>query len=113
MQISSFSKKELDHFFKIARPALKVAGLTFLYAPRIHKSARILIITSRKVGSAPERNKLRRRLKELFRTLNGCNLAYDYVVIAQKTAIKHSFNELKVFLEKAIENTSAVDKHAQ
>jgi ribonuclease P protein component len=113
MQITSFSKKELDHFFEIARPALKVAGLTFLYASRIHKNARILIITSKKVGSAPERNKIRRRLKELFHKNNGQKLLYDLVIITQKVAITYSFDELKLFLEKAIKNIIVKNNHAQ
>lgn len=111
MRISSFSKKELQQFFAIARPALKVAGLTFLYVPRQRDNARILIITSKKVGSSPERNQLRRRLKELFRTNNGFDQSYDFVVITHKKAISYSFDELNTFLQTALKNTLATTDH--
>ncbi len=111
MRIPSFSKKELQQFFAIARPALKVAGLIFLYVPRQHDNARILIITSKKVGSSPERNQLRRRLKELFRTNNGFDQQYDFVVITHKKAISYSFDELNTFLQTALKNTTATTDH--
>lgn len=60
---------------------------------------RILVITSRKIGSAPKRNKIRRRLKSIFYENKLFALDYDCIVIVrQGSAINLEFYELKEIL---------------
>ncbi len=67
-----------------------------LVAPRQEKDySRILVITSRKVGNAPMRNKIRRRIKSLFYEQSYYTGKYDCVVIIKKGGAHLSFAELK------------------
>ena len=59
---------------------------------------RILIVTSRKVGTAPKRNLLRRRLKAIFYEEKLFQHSYDVVVYCRKSATDLSFEELKTLL---------------
>ena len=58
--------------------------------------ARAGFITSRRVGCAVERNLVRRRLREIFRTHRG-HLAHGHwlVVVARRAAVEASFAELE------------------
>jgi ribonuclease P protein component len=58
--------------------------------------ARVGFTVSRKVGSAVERNRARRRLKEMVRNtdVNGMMPGHDYVVLARREALTHPFERL-------------------
>ncbi len=62
---------------------------------------RILIITPRKIGNAPQRNLLRRRLKAIFREEKIFNYSYDFVVYSRKGSADLSFEDLKAILFEA------------
>lgn len=94
-KLSSFSRKEIDIFFKSARAVFKSPAFTILVAPRTQQHARLLIVTPRKVGNAPERNKLKRRLRAIFYEEKLFLGLYDMGVIARKQAIVLSFAQLK------------------
>ena len=56
-KISKFTKREIDYLFCHARRVVKNQFCTILVAPRQNTEfGRVLIIASRKVGNAPERN---------------------------------------------------------
>jgi ribonuclease P protein component len=58
--------------------------------------ARIGFITSRRVGQAVARNRVRRQLREIFRADRSCVLAsYWLVVVARQRATTASFVELQ------------------
>ena len=59
---------------------------------------RILIITPKKVGNAPTRNLLRRRLKALFHEEQLFLHSYDMVIYCRKGAASLSFADLKSIL---------------
>jgi len=99
---SRFSEKEVSHLFKTARRALRHPGLDILCAPAAQKAGRILVITSAKVGSAPKRNLIRRRLKAIFFEEKLFELGVDCVVIIKKAGIDLDFEQLKKLLTKAI-----------
>ena len=97
-KITQFSKREIDYLFKNARRVLRHSAFIILSAPRQLDFSRVLIITSRKVGNAPERNKIRRRIKSIFYEETLFNSSCDYAIIVHKKAVELSFDEIKKIL---------------
>lgn len=95
------SKKAIDELFKKARRVIKHPGLHILIAPKTESFGRILIIASRKTGNAPERNKIRRRLKSIFYETKLYERDLDCIVIVKKEGTAMPFAELKELLLKA------------
>ncbi|HEX2216148.1 MAG TPA: ribonuclease P protein component [Xanthobacteraceae bacterium] len=59
--------------------------------------ARIGFTVSRKVGTAVERNRARRRLREMVRQASaggGVEPGHDYVVVGRRAALTHPFDRL-------------------
>lgn len=97
-KITRFTKKEIDKLFNTAQRRIKNSALDILLGLRQKNFSRILIIISRKVGNAPERNKIRRRLKSIFYEEKLYETAYDCIVIVKKEAVTLSFEALKELL---------------
>ena len=97
-ELSRFTQQEIKTILKKARRVYKGTGLDILLHPTTKPFGRILVITSAKVGSAPERNRIRRRLKDIFykQQLNDRNL--DSIVIIKKPGIALGYDELKQLL---------------
>jgi ribonuclease P protein component len=94
-KISKFTKREIDHLFQHARRIFRSQECTILVAPRQAEFGRVLIITSRKVGNAPQRNLIRRRIKSIFYEEKLYNRNFDCAMIMQKKAVDLSFDGLK------------------
>src|SRR5437763_12894396 len=95
-KISKFTKSEIDYLFSHARRIVKTQTCTILVAPRQKEDfGRVLIVTSRKVGNAPERNLIRRRIKSIFYEEKLFARKFDCVVIAYKKMVVLSFDQLK------------------
>ena len=98
-EISKFTKREIDYLFHHARRIARTAMCTILVAPRQKKEfGRVLIIASRKVGNAPERNLIRRRIKSIFYEEKLFALNFDCVVIVYKKMVTLPFDQLKSLL---------------
>lgn len=97
-KITKFTKKEIDLFFTNARRVLKHPALTILLAPAQKELGRILIITSRKVGTAPVRNKLRRRIKSIFYEAKLFERPFECALIVRSQAATLSYDELKMLI---------------
>jgi ribonuclease P protein component len=97
-KLSHFTRKEIDNFFKNAQAVFKSPALTILRAPRTKEKSRLLLIVPRKVGTAPQRNKLKRRLRALFYEEKMFLELHDIGIIARKQAIELSFEQLKQIL---------------
>lgn len=80
--------------------------------------SRLGFVVSRKVGSAVTRNRVKRRLRELFRRLlKESPLCCDIVVVARSTAAEAEFLDLdrtirRVFAGLKHENTVHTDHKA-
>jgi ribonuclease P protein component len=96
--LSSFSKSEIRLLFANARTIVRHPHLEIARAPRIKSYGRILLIIPKKVGSAPERNKLKRQLKALFYEAEWHTKEYDLIVSAKMGATRLSFDQLKELL---------------
>ncbi len=98
--ITQFTKQEIAQLFKTARRVHKQDGIILLRSPRQGEIGRILIVISKKVGNAPTRNKLRRRIKAIFYENELYKKEYDWVAILKPTTKKFSFAQLKeLFLQ--------------
>src|SRR5574337_374112 len=100
-KISKFTKREIDFFFEHARRVFRDASCTILLAPRQAGFGRVLVIASRKVGNAPERNLIRRRIKSLFYEEKLYERAFDCAIIVQKKMVELSFAEVKELILNA------------
>lgn len=101
-KISRFSRKEIDHLFTNGKANYKSKELVILTAPCLLAFGRVLLITSRKVGNAPERNLLRRRSRAIFYEEQLFHCKKDTVIIFKSPAKNLSFEELKALLIKIL-----------
>jgi ribonuclease P protein component len=66
------------------------------------KPARIGFTVSRKVGTAVERNRVRRRLREIVRRSAAMCPGHDYVLVGRRAALGISFERLVEEFEGAL-----------
>jgi len=106
--LSTFTNTEVTEILKKAKRALKHPGLDILChpSPSALNHGRILVVTSRKVGPAVQRNLIRRRLKAIFYEEKLYEQKWDYICIikpvfsepAKKACITLTFEQLKEIL---------------
>ena len=109
-KISKFTKREIDYLFDHARRVIRNQSCTILLAPRQKEFGRVLIIASRKVGNAPERNLIRRRIKSIFYEEKLFERPFDCVVIVYKKAVMLSFEQLKDLLLTAFQKGCQINE---
>lgn len=94
--------------FVAARRGERRKGSHFLIEMRDRQdddpSVRIGFTVTRKTGNAVQRNRIRRRLREAFRTggTPGCRSGHDIVVIANKGVLALPFDRLKAALHERL-----------
>jgi ribonuclease P protein component len=96
--LTQFTQKEIDHLWQQAHPALKHGGFLLLKTPKSGTTGRILIVVPRKVGSAPQRNKIRRQVKSLFYEHKLYTKDYDWIFFAKPPVTELPFQELQKLL---------------
>jgi ribonuclease P protein component len=101
-QLSLFTKKEVEAAFASASCANRSPSITILRAPRSKSFGRILIITPKAVGTAPIRNRLRRRIKAIFYENKLYHSLFDWLIISKKGAGEFEYDYLKTLLLKTI-----------
>ena len=97
--ITSFTSKEIRKLIYQARPVYTGNGLDIKVMPIKETFARILIVTPRKIGSAPQRNLLKRRIKSLFYEEKYYEQPFCVVVFCKKGSADLSFDQLKGILQ--------------
>jgi ribonuclease P protein component len=66
-------------------------------------SARVGLTVSRKVGSAVERNRVRRRLREVVRqSATLMRPGHDYVLVGRRAALAEPFDRMRATLAAAV-----------
>ncbi len=103
--IFDFSRQEITQIFKKARAALKHPGLTILVAPKTKEFGRLLVVTSRKIGNAVKRNKVRRRLKAIFYEEKLYERGLDCIVIVKQPGTELGFDDLIKIMTQALSKT--------
>ena len=66
-----------------------------------NRKLNISFVTKKKIGNAVKRNKIKRRLKNIFNDAIkriSINLKYSYLVIAKPTVLKNEFKNIKEVL---------------
>ena len=63
---------------------------------------RIGLSVSRKVGGAVERNRVRRRLREIVRHAAGLSRGHDYVLIGRRAALSLPFEQINQDFQRAL-----------
>ena len=101
-QITSFTSKELRALFKKARIVCRHTGLDIKQAPSSGEIGKIVVITPRKIGSAPVRNKIRRQLKSIFYQDKLYLHKTDIVIYCKKDSADLSYATLKELLYNAL-----------
>lgn len=92
-----------EDFVRVQRAGLRApcGSVMILALPAATGARRIGFTVSRKVGNAPTRNRVKRRLRELYRTSKDqWPQTLDIVVIARQQAATASFAELREAMEK-------------
>ncbi len=91
--------KRKKDFLRLEKEGRRLYSRSFLLvaAPSASGSSRIGIAITRKIDKrAVVRNKLKRRIREIFRRNKGSlNAPYDILVVARKTALDCSFKEIE------------------
>ena len=82
---------------------VRLRGIRILTAPTQGELGRILIVTPKKSGSAPERNLFKRRVRALFREKKLFNKKIDFVIITSKQGINIKFKILACLIERALQ----------
>jgi ribonuclease P protein component len=74
---------------------------------------RVGFTVSKKVGNAVERNRVRRRLRELIRLAprTALSAGHDYVLIGRRAALKAAFDAMMEELTGALRRVHSLSKH--
>ena len=79
---------------------------TIFFKKLLHKNNNTLnlsIVTKKKLGKAVQRNKIKRRLKNIINNILKSikiNLNYSYLIIAKKNVLDSKYNEIKEIMLK-------------
>jgi ribonuclease P protein component len=93
--------------FRAAAAGLRASVGTFVVQARRRAEAgavRIGFTVSRQVGNAVERNRVRRRLREIIRLSQGGGMhdGHDYVLIGRRAALAVPFAQMRQELDAAL-----------
>lgn len=99
--ISRFTTPEIKKLLYKGRPVYKSPELEVRALAMGQPYAKILIVTPKKIGSAPVRNLLKRRLKSIFYEEKLYEQPYTYAFLCKKGSPGLGFAELKNVLLNA------------
>lgn len=92
---SSFTKLEISKLFRSSRLALTRDEIDIRLSPTHEPPGKLLLVIPRKVGTAVERNLIKRRIKSIFRENRLYLLPYTFSIFARKKILDLSFEDLQ------------------
>ena len=106
--------------FRAAAGGVRASGRAFVLQARqrtVDDAIRVGFTVSRQVGNAVERNRVRRRLREIVRLTIADGAAHlrsghDYVLIGRRAALAAPFGEMMQVLDRALVRVHAADTKA-
>ena len=101
-ELYHFTSPEISGLFKTAPRTFKSPFFDIISAPKAKETARLLVATPRKLGNAPVRNKIRRRLKAIFYEQKMFLRDEDMILIAKKGSLSLPFAQLQEIFVKAV-----------
>ena len=78
----------------------RAGGVTVITAPGRSGRPRVAVVAGRKLGSAVDRNRAKRRLREAV-AVAPISDGYDYMVIASRAVLKAPFGDLVMWVRRA------------
>ena len=98
--------------FVAAATGVKVPTAAFVLQARKRDDGgpvRVGFTVSKKVGTAVERNRVRRRLKEIVRLSAATGLAcgHDYVLVGRRAALRATFEQISEDFTRALQRLRA------
>lgn len=99
--------------FRAAATGVRASGSSFVLQARRREEeggpVRVGFTVSRQVGNAVERNRVRRRLREIVRLAASGDLrgGYDYVLIGRRKALAQPFADMRRELDVALRRVHA------
>jgi ribonuclease P protein component len=98
--------------FRAAAQGARVSAGAFALQARSRgeeRGVRVGFTVSRQVGNAVERNRVRRRLREIVRLSAGSEMrdGHDYVLIGRRAALALPFGEIRTELDAALRRIHA------
>jgi ribonuclease P protein component len=103
-------KRRVD--FRAAAGAMRAPAAAFVLQARCradNDAVRVGFTVSRQVGNAVERNRVRRRLREMVRLAGAGTLqvGHDYVLVGRRAALNRPFGEMMQDLAAAVRRIHA------
>jgi len=93
-QHSLYKKKEIDEVFN--KKLVKGTANFVLYKSDVEKTKlHLLISIGKKYGNAVERNKMKRRIREIIRSMKDRILPHDIIIVVKPISKKLLFEEIK------------------
>jgi ribonuclease P protein component len=98
--------------FRAAAAGMRAPSQTFVLQARLRGDARVARVgftVSKQIGNAVERNRVRRRLREIVRLARACALrpGHDYVLIGRRAALAAPFAAMRRDLDTALARVHA------
>jgi ribonuclease P protein component len=93
--ITKFNRQEIKFLFENAARHSCCSAFVLLRAQQQSNVGRILVVSPKKVGNAPARNLLKRRVKSIFLHAQLYTKGFDWVLITRKKSTALSFTELQ------------------
>jgi ribonuclease P protein component len=96
--------------FLAAAAAVKAPTSMFVLQMRRRQKegpARVGFTVSKRIGGAVERNRIRRRLREVVRQYGRMRPGHDYVLIARRPALDAPFDRIKDEFDRALRRVHA------
>ena len=100
--VNRLTRSEVKQFLAHARRVLRTPELDILFAPAAAAQGRLLVVTPGRIGTAPQRNTVRRRLKALFQKNNFGQHGYDCGVIVKAPGVSLNSTHLETHLKTAL-----------
>jgi ribonuclease P protein component len=91
------SSRDVRAVFAARRPAVSAVALVHRRERGLPGAARVTVVAGRKVGSAVERNRVKRRLRALIAEL-PLQEGTDYVIVGRRAALTASAADLRAQL---------------
>lgn len=87
--------RKSGEFKDVTQTGRKFVTGSLVFFAKETETRKLGLIVTKKIGNAVVRNKIKRKLRDIFRTVPAMNQNRSYVVIARQKSRQFSYQELK------------------